>query len=278
MAPFANFDADTRVQGEKGLYRCRLSPSWKAWSPLGGYMASIALRAIGAESELTRPLSFQCQFLGVAKFAEVEIEVTALRRGRRTEALQAKIKQEGKYVLTANAWVCRDGLPGLEHNFAEIPKVESFENLQSFSEIAEEFGDWYPCWHEAIDGKPTIWSPDPRPPNWHAWLRLFETPPLNDPFLNAARSVLWLDLMMWNAAVPPHLPWPLPYIAPNLDLSVMFHSVDVQDEWLLCDAHSPIGGNGSIACEGRLWSPSGTLVASANSTLLCISNPDGENP
>ena len=79
--------------------------------------------------------------------------------------------------------------------------------------------------------------------------------------------------MMWNAATPPHMPWPVWRIAPNLDVTAIFHAGAAQDEWLLCDAHAPVGRDGIIGCSGRVWSPSGRLIASGNSCLFCRPNP-----
>jgi acyl-CoA thioesterase-2 len=97
-----------------------------------------------------------------------------------------------------------------------------------------------------------------------------------DPFLDAARSVIWLDLMMWNAAVGPHLPWPTKYIAPNIDLSVVFHRPGAPSEWLLADAEAPHASGGLLGCNGRVWSEQGELVASAVSNLFCQPNPNIE--
>ena len=89
---------------------------------------------------------------------------------------------------------------------------------------AENYAEWYPVWR-TIDGKPVVWSEEPQPPVWHTWMRLFETPPLaGDPFLEAARTAMWMDLMMWNAAAAPH--WSsLTHLAPSLDLSLVFQTI-----------------------------------------------------
>jgi len=48
----------------------------------------------------------------------------------------------------------------------------------------------------------------------------------------------------WNAAVQPHLPWPLAYVAPNLDVSAIFHARAAEDEWLLCDSDALVARDG----------------------------------
>ena len=269
-----DFVADTDVEyrecaeGMGSRYRAVLSPSWDVWGPLGGYLAAIAMRALGAASELPRPASFQCLFLSVASFGEVQLEVVSLRRGRRSQALAVSMAQEGRPILTAWGWTVAAGLPGLEHAHGAMPAVPPPAALRSFSELAEDFGSWSPVWR-GIEGRPHVWSAAPAPPLWHCWMRLVETPDLSDPFLEAARTLLWLDLMMWNAAARPHLPWPPAYVAPNLDLAANFHAAAPSEEWLLCDAAAPVGRDGLLGCNGRVWSPDGRLVASGTSTLFC---------
>jgi len=43
-----DFERDTRVEGERGLYTATPSENWRIWGPMGGYAASIALRAAAA--------------------------------------------------------------------------------------------------------------------------------------------------------------------------------------------------------------------------------------
>jgi acyl-CoA thioesterase-2 len=269
-----DFAADTAIEGASGRYRATLSPDWEVWGPLGGYVAAIALRALGAETPLRRPASFSCAFLSVARFGPVDLAVETLRRGKRSHALRVEMRQEGSPILSALGWAVDRGMQGLEHDHARMPDVPSPEALRGYAELAEDYEQWYPVWR-TIDGRPVLWDPAgrPGPPVWHTWMRLFRTPPLDDPFLEAARNLLWLDLMMWNAAAPPHLPWPLSHLAPNLDLSAVFHDASAQDEWLLCDAHAPLGREGILGVNGRVWSPAGRLLASGTSTLFCRPNP-----
>jgi acyl-CoA thioesterase-2 len=267
-----DFSADTRVTGEAGRYRADLSQDWEVWGPLGGYVAAVALRAMGAESPLRRPASFSCLFLSVARFGAVELEVTTLRQGKRSRALQVQMTQNGNPILTAQGWTIAAGSEGFEHDHARMPSVPKPDELRSYSDLADAYDDWYPVWR-TIDGRPAVWSEEPGPPVWHTWMRLCKTPDLSDPFLEAARTLMWMDLMMWNAATPPHLPWPVSYLAPNLDLAVLFHNSAPEEEWLLCDAHAPLAKDGLVGCNGRVWTPGGRLLASGTSHLFCRPNP-----
>src|SRR5690349_4616785 len=82
-------------------YRARLDDAWEIWGPMGGYIASVALRAVGAATPDTTPVSFTCHYLGVAAFDDVDIEVTATKAGRTVAFHNATITQRGKPMLTA---------------------------------------------------------------------------------------------------------------------------------------------------------------------------------
>jgi acyl-CoA thioesterase II len=266
-----DFATITSVAGARGAYRATLHPDWQVWGPVGGHVAAVALRAMAADSPLPRPASFHCLFLSVAKFGAVDLAVETLRQGQRSHALSVRVTQEGRPILAATGWMVADSMRGLEHEDVAMPPVPSPDALRGYAELADNYADWYPVWRR-IEGRPVRWSEEPGPPIWHAWLRLVDTPDLTDRTLDAARSLLWMDLMMWNAATPPH-PWPLSHLAPNLDLSVLFHEAAPRDEWLLCDSHAPLAREGLVGCTGRLWSPSGRLVASGTSHLFCRPNP-----
>jgi acyl-CoA thioesterase len=271
-----DFVADTSLEyldcpdprGPGRRYRAVLSPDWDVWGPMGGYLAAIAMRAIGATSAWQRPASFQCLFLTIARFGPVEIEVVPVRCGRRAQALAVSMSQEGRPIFAAWGWTVAPDLPGLVHSHVTMPHVPLASAVQSYAERADDYAAWPRLWR-TIDGKPVTWSDAPAPPVWRAWMRLLETPDLSDPFLDAARSLIWLDMMMWNAAEQPHLPWPMPFVAPNLDLAVTFHAGAPKEEWLLCDSAAPVGREGLIGCNGRLFASDGTLIASATSTLFC---------
>jgi acyl-CoA thioesterase len=269
------FAADTQVEGGDGRYRAALSAEWAVWGPMGGTVAAIALRAIAAASRLPRPASFACQFLAFGRFAPVEIEVAPLQVARRAEAWRATVAQEGRPILSASAWFVDDALSGFEHEAAQPPTVPGPEGVPGFQDRAENYADWYPFWRN-VEGRPLRWSDEPEPadPVWHCWMRLCAPLPDGDAALRAARSLLWLDLMMWNAACAPHV-WPRRFIAPNLDLTAQFHA-DADGEWLLCDSAAPSARGGLMGCQGRVWAPDGRLVASGTSHLLCRPNPGYE--
>ncbi len=271
-----DFEVDTRVErvpDAAGRYRAGLSPEWAVWGPMGGYVAAIALRAMARASALPRPATFSCQFLAVGRFEPVEIEVDTVQSGRRAQALRALVTQGGHALLAASAWMVADDLTGFEHVATEPPDVAGAEALRGFQHLADNYADWYPFWRN-VEGRPLLWGtdPQPHPPHWHCWVRLLSGLPKYDPVLDAARCVLWLDLMMWNAACMPHV-WPRRFIAPNLDLTAQFHAPSSEAEWMLCDSRAPTAREGLIGCHGSVWTPDGRLAASGTSQLFCRPNP-----
>ena len=266
----AGFDDATRIEGADGHYRALLSPEWAVWGPMGGYLAAIALRALADASVHPRPATFACQFVRTGRFDAVEIEVESVRAGRRSEALRATVLQDGAPVLTASSWFVAEGLEGFEHVEAKPPAVPAPCDLRSFAELAENYDDWYPFWRQ-VEGRPARWELEPGPAVWHTWMRLLCGAP-KDPVLDAARAVLWADLLPWNAAAARH-DWPRRWIAPNLDLTVQFHAPAVGEDWILCDGEAPVAAQGLVGTAGRLWTPGGRLVASATAQLFCVPNP-----
>jgi acyl-CoA thioesterase-2 len=264
------FTLATRVEGGDGRYRGKLAPDWFVWGPMGGYVAAIAFRAMADASTQPRPASFACQFLRAGNAGPVEIEVESLRGGRRSEALRATLHQGGAPVLTASAWFVADSFDGFEHSFGDMPRVPPPEALRPYHELAENYASWFPIWRH-LEGRPVRWEFAPGPPVWHTWMRLLSGPP-EEPALDASRTLLWADLLPWNAAQAPH-DWPRRFIAPNLDLTVQFHAPAPGEDWILCDAESPIARDGLVGTGGRLWTRDGRLVASATAQLFCVANP-----
>ena len=104
--------------------------------------------------------------------------------------------------------------------------------------------------------------PGPLPPEWRAWLRYRPTATFDDPWMDAARSLVVLDVGSWPAGSRPHMYTNPPFIAPSLDLYASFHASGSSSEWVLADAHSPVAGEGLLAWTGRIWSRDRRLLAS----------------
>src|SRR5438105_8188632 len=87
LRPMGDLGQDTAIERvDHGRFRAKLSADWEIWGPMGGYIASTALRAVGETAPFARPASFFCHYLGVAAFDTVDLTVTELRSARTARA------------------------------------------------------------------------------------------------------------------------------------------------------------------------------------------------
>jgi acyl-CoA thioesterase-2 len=258
-----------------GRYTAQVSQEYEIWGPMGGYVASIALRAAGAEAGFHRPVSFFCHYLGVAAFDEVQLHVTKLRGGRNAESFRVSMHQGERAILEATVWTIT-GVEGLEHDLTLAPEVPGPDGLKDIRELLPDEEPLFPFWNN-LDERPIGWHDTWPPaealdPTWRQWLRFTPTATFDDPWIDACRSVVLVDVMGWPSAHQHHA-WKWPngqeWMAPNLDLYVAFHTPCPDVEWLLVDGHAPFAGEGLIAWNGRLWSADRRLVASGSGQLLC---------
>ncbi|MEQ1819878.1 MAG: thioesterase family protein [Terricaulis sp.] len=266
-----HFERDTRPIGGEGRYTITLSQAWDVWGPNGGYVAAIALRAMAAEASLPRPAAFHCQFLKPGKYEAAEIQVEHLRAGKRSQALRARLVQDGESLLTASLWMTADDMDGLEHDYAGTPVAPPPASLPSYADLFDNYSEWYPYWR-SVEARPVNNTLEPAPPVWRTWMRFVDDPGTLDQELAAARTVFWMDLGPWNAAARPHA-HPRPYLGPNLDLHVQFHSLAQTGAWMLIEAEAPLARAGLIGTTIRAFSEAGELAASGGSMLFCKRNP-----
>ena len=270
-----DLDRDTWLEGGSGRYRATLSPEWEVWGPNGGYLAVIALRAAGAEAHVRRPAAFAGHYLSVARFAPVDLEVTVVHRGRRSESLRVSMRQEGRPVLEAIVRTAAE-LPGLAHDTARAPEVAGPVGLKSGDELypgEPSFPFWKNLEVRPVD--PDLWRDGrpPREPVVREWYRFRPAARFDDPFLDAGRSLLLIDTLIWPASCQRHVE--PEFIAPSVDVVAWFHRPARDTGWLLCDATAPVAEGGLISGTAHIWSPARRLLASGGAQLLCVPRPPG---
>lgn len=269
-----DFAEDTAVHGADGRYTATLSDDWEIWGPAGGYVGTVALRAAGAESRFRRPANCTIHFLGVAAFDEVQLDVEVVRATRRAESIRVLMRQGDRPILQLICWAVADDLPGLDHAhgghdldpWTAYPTVE-----EHLARLGQEPNRPFRFW-ENLEERPVVWFDDwenrpPSDPVWQSWIRFTPTSTFDDPWVDAGRLLLLADLGPWPAAARLHRSdeW----IAPTLDVSCQFDHLDPGAEWLLVDHHAPIGRDGLIGANCKIWSPTGDLLATSVSQLLC---------
>jgi acyl-CoA thioesterase II len=264
-------DTEVRPSGE-GSYEATLSADWEIWGPMGGYVAACALRAAGAATGQARPAAFSCHYLGVADFGRVDLRVEPRRSGRTAASQRVEVSQGGRPILDAMVWSVGD-VEGLEHDETSPPAVPDPDELPDIGELLpEDAAPPFPFWNN-FEAKPLAfeaqWPPDgPRPARWQEWLRFTPTATFEDPWVDAARCVILVDLPSWPSAHRPHAWRQPPFTAPTLDLNVAFHRPTSGRDWLLCDGAAPLSTGGLFGWNARVWSTGGLLLASGGGQCL----------
>jgi acyl-CoA thioesterase II len=250
--------------GDVRHFTAMVHPDWEIWGPEGGYVAAIALRAAGAVSPFARPASFFCHYLSVAAFAPVDLVVTPLRAGRTVLAQRVEMRQDGRPILDAMVWSVGE-VEGLVHHDLAPPDVGDPDELLSPEQIWPEQHVPFNFWNN-FETRPIDylldWPPtEPMPPTFYRWLRASPAPEVSDPWIDAARTLIVLDVMSWPAGSRPHAYLEPPFIAPSLDLYAAFTQPGTEEDWLLIDGHSPVAEGGLLSWTGRVWGRSGRLIA-----------------
>jgi acyl-CoA thioesterase II len=280
-----DLDKDTAVDVvDDGRYAGRLHDGWAIWGPNGGYVASLALRAAGHASGRARPASIVAHYLAVARFDEVELTATVLRRSRVATSVQVSMRQGDRPVLEALVWGVDefDRDVQLVHDVATMPEVPPYGDVLSFDErvaLGHTEPSQFSFWANA-EFRPVGWTDSfppegPLEPTAHWWWRFRPTARFDDPWVDACRQLIPIDTMGWPAGHLPHAHRdPLGVIAPTIDVSVRFlRPPAADDEWLLCEASSPVATDGLMNATGRVWSSRGTLLASGGQSMLCRPAP-----
>jgi acyl-CoA thioesterase len=268
---------DTAVKGSDGVYQASLSAEWEIWGPMGGYVAAAALRAAGAHTAFPRPASLVGHFLGVAAFGPVEITTTTLRRAKKAESTRVSVAQHGSLVFEALVWSVADDLAGLAHELVPPPDgagvpldhPTATERLEAAGRDEEVP---YPFWNN-FEARPITWfdnwdEREPEAPTWIEWMRFAPDPDTTDPWIDAARLLILVDLGSWPAVVRHHVDTAGLY-APSIDLACHFHRLRPESAYLLAQGTSPSGADGLVTSHQSVWADDGTFLASGISQLLC---------
>lgn len=267
---------DTTLSGDSGIYQCELSTDWRIWGPNGGYIAAILLRAAAAVSQFDRPATLSVHFLAPADFSTVEIRAEVLRGGKRSESVRASMTQHGRPIAEAMVWLVGDDTAGVDLDWTTMPSVPGPADLKPIEDLVdeEEEGPPFPFW-DNIECRPIEWIPRdewdtkrPMYPAYRNWFRLRPAATFDDPVLEAARVVVFADLVGWPALVRAFTPGEIGWMAPNLDLNMTFHQSPTAEPYLFLDGEAPLSTNGLAGGTGRVWTPDGRLVATTTQQML----------
>ncbi len=221
-------------------------------------------------AEIGRPRSFYCHFLSSPAFDWVQLTVSVLKRGRRAESFAVSMTQGGKAVLYALVKTAADA-PGHEQAPPSAPEVPLPNSLRPCEQSSDPGRRRFAFW-DNVERRPTERGVPAAssPAALREWTRFRPNACFEDPFVDAARSLILLDTYGFPASYRRHRSWD--YLAPNLDTSAWFHHASPDCEWLLVDHESLIAEDGLIAVNGRVWDIAGELLASGAAQLCCVPN------
>jgi acyl-CoA thioesterase II len=273
-----DFERDTRVERTSAGYRAELRRDIDASAPNGSYLSAFALRAAGLEAAIPRPVSYYAHYLQAPRPGTVDLSVDTLVRDGRAESFLVRVLQGDKPVLTAMVRTARAGL-GLEHDTALPPVASPPEQLPTPETLRPDDHEREPPLLRGLEvrvvQKQRFVSPRRSlPPRLLEWYRFPMAGEVEDPFVDACRSLMLIDTLCWPAASMPHPR--STYVAPSLELAVWFHRASLESEWLLADVESPVAADGCVAAHARVFSRAGKLVASGGTQLLCVPAPAPE--
>ncbi len=257
-------------------FEATLSRDWEIWGPNGGYLAALALRAAQHESRRARPANATVHFLGVASFdAPVTVTATTQRETRQATSVSVRMEQGGKPILAAMMWALDGGLDGLVHDEIAAPTVPAWHALPTIAERFAAMGvdgaSPYRFW-DNFEQRPALWIGDWETrtldsPLYLNWLRYIGGGSTDDPWVQAARLLLLVDLGAWPSIGRRHRTEQ--WMAPTIDVACEFHRLGTADDWFMLQGESPFAGEGLVASHQHVWNDRGQLLASGISHLLC---------
>ena len=271
MSSFQHATAVTRAEGG---YAAILDPAWEIWGPAGGYVAAIALRAVGLAAPAGhRPATLAGQFIGRASAGPVAVVVEPLKAGA-SALWRVALEQSGRSFFVAHLWTTtrRDPVEVIAPNMPAVPPPE---DLPEFTALLAERGiAAIPFWCH-FDARPIDFRLHSDPMiidgRLRRWFRFQGWEATTDPFLEGARAALLLDVHVW----PAHhlrLSRQPAYAAPSLDVTLAFHTDAPGGDWLLLDMNADVAGDGLLHGHGRVWSRDGRALASGGGQCLAVAS------
>lgn len=266
------FEADLSLRGDAGRYEVTVDETWEGQprNVYGGFLLAIVLRAAGLESTASRPVSLACQFLRPAAVGvPLDIAVTSLRRGRTTDLLGVSITQAGRIVAEAHVRAAGAG-PGPVFEPRLRPGLVDPLSMRLAQDLPRAAGWEAANFAEHIECRaPDFTQADLADDDYCTWFRWGEGVVYDDPFLEAGRYAMALDITA--PAVLHHLEFvrqqgELPWGFSNLDLLAHFHSAR-GTEWIWSEASAVVGLDGFGNARVQVWASDGQLLATGTSQV-----------
>ena len=259
------FGQATAITDGPGRWSADLAEGWDIFGVTnGGYLMSIATRAMEAESGGRTLISATGSYVNPANAGRVDVDVEVLKEGRSLSTLRATISRDARdLVYVTGVFSDPDGERSDAHLvLAEPPDLPSPEECVEV--IPAEDAPFPPPFTGKIDLR--IHPEDARAvegvktgvPLVRGWFRLRDDEPLN-----AHSVVLATDAMppaIFNAELT--IGW-----TPTVDLTVQVRN-PTPTGWLACRLSSRFITDGMLEEDGEIWDEHGNLVALSRQLAL----------
>lgn len=280
-----DFTHATRVEGGAGKYVAEVNPHWDG--PLtthGGVLAGLMINACEAEVNADRSLQIRTlasQYLRPPAHGAVDINVRALRAGRRFTNLAVDMTQNNKLCVTALATY---GSRDIDELLAFGPRLPDVAPAPERDAPVVEPHDW------TDDSKGWLGVPEQAPkffqrvliaPRFGAgpfqgetevgygplhtggWIRTRTPRRIDDAYLALLVDIFWPTVLA---------PLRTPAIAPTLDLTTHFRSTlppeGLDDQPLLVHNTTIAAGGGIAESDSLVFTADGQLLAQARQLML----------
>ena len=263
-----------------GWYVADLPANWNFYTPSGGVLMTIALRAMKEElgDDALKPLSATTVFCSPVPHGPMEIRVNILRRSAGAAQLRAALTSTvapgpGLEVIATFA---RDR-KGLEFLDAKMPNVPGPKACDKYFNAFEP--DARASFLHQVDMKLASghrWFEEDWPPGkaeFSRWMRYHESQMI-DGIVDPLALPPLIDFM--PPALAEHqgaIPFSERIFAPSLDLTVYFLE-DLTTEWQLIFGRCRQARAGYATGDIEIWSEDGRLVAVGSQMMILRKNPN----
>jgi acyl-CoA thioesterase len=253
------FDEDTafdRVDNDR--YRARITERWNVGPvPNGGYVTSIATRAMGASFAGREPRSINVQFLRPAHCAPLDIVVEKIKEGRRFSTGSARLLQGDKEIARVLAtFAVPEPSAGPRYVSGappELPPLETSLHVRAPDAIAIAHRlevRYAPETGTFFDGVPSGKA------EIRAWVRLDD----------GREPDVWSLPLFCDALPPPILNVAFYKWVPTLELSVHVRARPAPG-WLRGAFVTRFAFDGLLECDGEIWDSEGRLCAQSRQLM-----------
>lgn len=269
---------DFVLVGGDGRYEAHVPDRWTFdGRAFGGFTSALALASMFEHTGRDVAASLSVTFLEPGAEGSLVVEVETLRSGRTAAAVAATVRQDGRPILTANAWLADGWLEQPDATVTEVLSRYGGERPPPPPPVESASLEWlHPEWpalqfaeRRGID-YPTSWATFARGrPEVALWLRVQEGDHDGDPLAHPQLGdVLHADAHLFDA--PGQVTGFEDALLLSLDLNIAWqpgaHEIPSTD-WRLYEGRGSVAAGG-VTAVGTLRSEAGALLAVTTSQGL----------